>query len=279
MNGPAGRSREGQPTALFVSPHLDDAAFSCGGTMALLARRGWRVVLATVFTKTVPNPTGFALACQLDKGLPSEADYMALRREEDHQAAKLLGAEALHLDLPEAPHRGYDSAKDLFVGVREDDGVWREVAGRLKALLERYAPDALFAPQALGNHADHLQVVRTLGELGVAEGISWWRDAPYAIREPDARPAPLLPDGLAEEVAVDVAETLAAKLDACGAYATQIGFQFGGEEPMRCALSNFAAAEARRLNSLAAAEVFLPPFSHAAPDPHQPLARLRRTTY
>ena len=28
---------------LAVSPHLDDAAFSCGGTLARLARAGWEV--------------------------------------------------------------------------------------------------------------------------------------------------------------------------------------------------------------------------------------------
>ena len=69
------------PTALALSPHLDDAAFSCGGLLASLAQAGWRVVMATLFTGSVAEPKGFALACQLDKGLGPEIDYMALRRE------------------------------------------------------------------------------------------------------------------------------------------------------------------------------------------------------
>jgi len=246
-----------RPTALFVSPHLDDAVFSCGGTIALLARTGWRVVLATVFTRSVPNPTGFALACQLDKGLPASADYMALRRAEDSKAAWVLGAEPLHLDLPEAPHRGYGSAPELFAGVKATDGVWREVAERLEGFIEQRSPEATFAPQALGNHADHLQVVRALAELGVSGEVLWWRDAPYATRDPRARPSPLLPAD-AREAAVGVAATLAPKLDACAAYSTQIGFQFGGEEPMRREISGFAAAEARRLGvRWGVAEAFL----------------------
>ena len=56
-------------TALVLSPHLDDAAFSCGGLMALLADAGWRVCMATAFTRSVHPAEGFALACQLDKGL------------------------------------------------------------------------------------------------------------------------------------------------------------------------------------------------------------------
>ena len=95
-------------TALLVSPHLDDAAFSCGGLAAMLARAGWRVVIATLFTRSVHPATGFALACQRDKGLADEVDYMALRRAEDVSAVACLGAEAWHGDLPEAPHRGYD---------------------------------------------------------------------------------------------------------------------------------------------------------------------------
>ena len=59
---------------------------------------------------------------------------------------------------------------------------------------------------------------------------------------------------------MDVAEVLEAKLDACAAYATQLGFQFGGEESMRRALAKFASAEARRLCSPAPyAEALLVP--------------------
>lgn len=250
---------ESSNTALFVSSHLDDAAFSCGGTMARLARRGWYTVLATVFTKSVDEPTGFALECQLDKGLSADVDYMALRREEDLLFANRVGVgEVVWLDLPEAPHRGYDSAPALFSGVLERDEVWCEVTNRLAGLLETLAPDAVFAPQALGNHADHLQVVRAVRELGdPSSPVVWYRDAPYAAREPEARPSPLLPDGLAE-TATDIAETLDAKIHACAAYATQIGFQFGGEEGMRELLAGFAADEARRFDSPSpAAETFL----------------------
>ena len=80
------------PSALALSPHLDDAAFSCGGTLAALAAEGWEVVVATLFTASVEAPTGFALACQTDKGLPADADYMAIRRAEDAEACRRLEA-------------------------------------------------------------------------------------------------------------------------------------------------------------------------------------------
>ncbi|MDP9425395.1 MAG: PIG-L family deacetylase [Actinomycetota bacterium] len=253
-----------RPTALFVSPHLDDVAFSCGGTFALLAREGWKTVLVTVFTRSVPGPAGFALACQTDKGLLPEVDYMALRREEDREAARHLGAgETVWLDLPEAPHRGYNSAPEMFAGVLKRDEAWRDVAGLLEELLQTHAPKVIFAPQALGDHADHLQVVRAVRELSITPnaGVAWYRDAPYATRNPGSRPSPLLPSGLSEG-AVGIAATLEAKLDACASYKTQLGFQFGGKENMREALTTFAADEARRLVSrTTAAEVMLSPES------------------
>jgi LmbE family N-acetylglucosaminyl deacetylase len=211
-----------------VSPHLDDAAFSVGGTLAVLAAAEHEVTVVTCFTASVPDPAGFALACQLDKGLPADADYMALRRAEDDAAMALLGATPLHLPLPEAPHRGYTSAPDLFAGVHDGDEVWRDVA----AALEDLTADLWLAPQALGGHVDHLQVLRAVAALD--RPVLWWRDSPYVLRDPAAVPGPDLPGGLAE---VRPPQDLHRRADACACYATQLGFQFGGVDGMRTTLA------------------------------------------
>jgi LmbE family N-acetylglucosaminyl deacetylase len=211
-----------------VSPHLDDAAFSVGGTLAALADAGHEVTVVTCFTRTVPDPQGFALACQLDKGLPADADYMALRRDEDAAAMAVLGAVPLHLDLPEAPHRGYTSAPDLFAGVHEGDEVWRDV----RAALAGVPGDLWLAPQALGSHVDHLQVLRAVA--GTGRPVLWWRDSPYVLREPGAVPGPDLPAGLTP---LELPQDPGRRADACACYATQLGFQFGGVERMRAALA------------------------------------------
>ncbi len=211
-----------------MSPHLDDAAFSVGGTLATLAAAGHEVTVVTCFTASVPDPAGFALACQLDKGLPADADYMALRRAEDAAAMAVLGVTPVHLELPEAPHRGYDSAPDLFAGVHDGDDVHLDVA----AALDPLAADIWLAPQALGGHVDHLQVLRAVAALD--RPVLWWRDSPYVLRDPAAVPGPDLPAGLAE---VRLPQDLDRRADACACYATQLGFQFGGPERMRTALA------------------------------------------
>ena len=214
---------------LAVSPHLDDAAFSVGGALALLADAGHEVSVVTCFTASVPGPTGFALACQTDKGLGPEVDYMAVRRAEDAAAQAVLTTTVVHLPLREAPHRGYDSAAALFAGVRSDDLVWQELA----ALLQEFQADLWLAPQGLGAHVDHLQVVRAVAAL--ERPTAWWRDAPYVLKQPDAQPSPDLPSGLSPVVLPADRDRRA---DACACYVTQLGFQFGGRRRMRDALAD-----------------------------------------
>lgn len=212
-----------------MSPHLDDAAFSVGGTLAALADGGHDVQVVTCFTRSVAGPTGFALACQLDKGLDADVDYLALRRAEDRRAMEVLAVRSSLLDLPEAPHRGYESAPELFVGVRPGDDVWQEVLNGLDAL----DADLWLAPQGLGNHVDHLQVVRAVRALD--RPTAWWRDAPYVLREPGATPSPLLPSGLVERVPPQLATR---RVRACSCYASQVGFQFGGDAAMRTVMTD-----------------------------------------
>ena len=229
------------PTALVLSPHLDDAAFSCGGSMAQLADGGWRTVMATAFTATVLPVTGFALACQLDKGLGPDVDYMALRREEDRAAAAVLGvADVRWLGLPEAPHRGYASATALFGATREDDAVWRPLADQITALLQELRPDLVLAPQGLGNHVDHRQMIRAVRQAPPRD-LAFYRDTPYALRDTNAVSDHMTP-GL-RECAPGIAAGLERKVAASCAYRSQIGFQFGGPARLAAALREFAVRE------------------------------------
>ena len=229
-------------TILVLSPHLDDAAFSCGGLLAQFADAGMRVVVATVFTRSVPHPTGFALACQTDKGLGADVDYMALRREEDRRAMAILGAEPRWLDLPEAPHRGYHSAAALFAGpVAPEDTIVDAVADTFRLLQRDLRPDAVLIPSGIGQHIDHRQVIsaarRTIPDMAQV----YYRDAPYVIRNPSAPPAATL-SGF-ERTITEVSVGLDRKIAASAAYSSQLGFQFGGAGALEIALRAFAWAE------------------------------------
>lgn len=229
---------------LAVSPHLDDAAFSAGALLAGLVAAGAEVHVVTVFSGSVADPTGFALACQLDKGLAADVDYMAVRRGEDDAAMAALGTDGVHLPLREAPHRGYHSAAALFGPVvAGDEGCPEAVGAALSEFLDaRFggSVDLLLGPQALGDHVDHRHVRTAVDALARERGfpLARWADTPYVLR-----PGADTPVG---EPRYPTEEELDAKVEACAAYATQLGFQFDG-----------TAAMARALQSLP--ETFDPP--------------------
>ena len=238
------------PTALFLSPHLDDVAFSCGATLARLASSGWDCVLATAFTCSVIEPSGFALACQTDKGLAPGVDYMQLRRAEDTEFARIVRVHDLRwLDFAEAPHRGYRSAAELFGQPSTEDDVLATLFERLQALCDELQPHLLFAPLALGLHVDHVQLRQAVRKLECNAAVAWYRDLPYAMR------TEALASGAA--IALPIGGHLRMKLDGCAAYRSQIGFQFGSTRRMRAALATFAFDEGRAARLGQPAERFM----------------------
>lgn len=235
------------PNAIAISPHLDDAAFSCGGTLARLAASGWDVTICTIFTLSIANPTGFALACQLDKGLPPQADYMALRRAEDAEACRHLGAKSIWLSFAEAPHRGYNDAKSLFGPLRPSDDVTPHLASALEKVLAT-KPDLILGPQAIGSHVDHVQTVRALWRvLPKNIPVLWWIDFPYSTRL-HSHPGKPFNDvmNILPELRVDGDST--ARSSACAAYTSQVGFQFGNAEGLADALASAGSSETFRVS-------------------------------
>jgi LmbE family N-acetylglucosaminyl deacetylase len=210
---------------LAISPHLDDAAFSAGGLLAARAMLEWEVTVATCFTGNVARPTGFALACQLDKGLAADVDYMALRRAEDVVACRELGARAVHLPFLEAPHRGYSSAPMLFGPRLAEDDIVEPLATALAALVQAERPDLVLGPLCLGDHVDHHAVLDAMKRACTGYDILLWEDWPYADRQTRIAAAPALVQPL-------TANLRARRIAACAAYASQLGFQFGGVEAM-----------------------------------------------
>ena len=205
----------------------------------MLAAAGWRVTLATAFTRSVHPASGFALDCQLDKGLAPDVDYMALRRREDRAAADILGVADLRwLDLPEAPHRGYGSAPALFGPALPGDDVWMALVPLLGGLMAELAPELVLGPQGLGNHIDHRQMIRAIEHTIPHGALAFYRDTPYALRNPKALPTVTV--GGLQETEVAIGPGLERKVAAACAYASQVGFQFGGAPAAASALRAFA---------------------------------------
>lgn len=172
---------------IFVlSPHLDDAVFSCGGTIATSTRRGRRVTVVTTFAGDAP-PAPSLLARRLHRSWGLRRDVVARRRDEDRTALRFLGAELAHWDLPEAIYRvdprtgepRYRELSDLFeLPHPQDAEVLQQLVGRISGLSSEAA---LVVPLAVGGHVDH-QLVRQAAER-VRDGTRiYFEDYPYSAR-------------------------------------------------------------------------------------------------
>lgn len=215
---------------LVLSPHLDDAAFSLGPYLAETSKKN-KITVATVFTKTVKDLSDFAMACQLDKGLSCDVDYMNIRRKEDVEWSERIGVEIIHGLLPEAPHRGYNSAKELFGLITESLDFKYALKDWFFDLLQKTEPDVIFCPLGVGNHVDHVLVRQMVLDQGLNRILLFlYKDLPYAEHISFKLSDYILKDDNWIETSVSLSiESLEQAIYAAEAYKTQIKFQFGSK--------------------------------------------------
>jgi len=157
-----------------LSPHLDDAAFSLGATIAKCSRAGARVTVVTVFAG---DPISSRPAGDWDRraGFRSAGEAARARREEDRRACDLLGAVPLWLELEDEQY-----ARD-----RDADSVW----GVLEPILAE--ADAVLVPGFPLLNADHAWLAPlVLDRLPSPGRIGLYVEQPYATwyRRDRARP-------------------------------------------------------------------------------------------
>jgi LmbE family N-acetylglucosaminyl deacetylase len=152
-------------TTLIISPHLDDAVWSLGGSIAAWTAAGTRVVVATVYTAGPP----------LDEVAPEMrvfADY-ATRRAEDLAACASVGAEVRWLDQVErAFRRPYTTGLAYFTTPVARDG-FTALAAVTRALepLGALEPTRILVPLGVGNHVDHVEAMVAATDWALAHGL------------------------------------------------------------------------------------------------------------
>lgn len=210
---------------LVLAAHLDDGVLSCGGLIYQLCQAGQRVLVATVMAGDAQNPASdYAQSLRDRWALGASAE--AVRRAEDEAACAILGAESLHLPIPDCIYRGgadgqmyYQSDAEIFGPVHPGEaGLLEEVSRLLGGL-----PSAgeVLAPLTVGNHVDHI-FVRQAAERVFGARLVYYEDYPYAQKEGSVAQL-LAASGAAWEAEVrPLSEAaLAAKIEAILAYRSQ----------------------------------------------------------
>lgn len=151
------------PTVV-LSPHLDDAVLSC---WHVLGGPG-EVTVINVFAGFPPAGSEASWWDRLT-GATDSTVRMAERHAEDRAACAISGRTATYLEFLD---NQYDPS-----GQSVDD-----IASALRAVID---PEAVvYAPAALGDHADHEQVRAAALELASTGQRVWlYADHPHAVRD------------------------------------------------------------------------------------------------
>lgn len=155
--------------AVFISPHLDDAVFSCGGTIARLVDEG-PVLVFNLFTD-------FAEGVNWG-GLQSGP----ARYQEETNAAKFLGFESQNLGELDVLFRRepYKKLGNIFRPPIEEDIAWLPtLREKVFSKLAEIDYDQLYVPMGIGWHVDHVLTHLLFEPWAKRPNLFFYEDAPY----------------------------------------------------------------------------------------------------
>lgn len=148
--------------AIFVSPHIDDVVFSCGGTLAQACQRG-RVLVVSVFSHSGKTTT--------------------VRKKEEEATARLLGYEPMFLDFPDNIRRDWLGGLSFRMFRKEipkkEKGWCLRLAEKFENITSERSAPRFYFPLGVGGHVDHL-ICHQLGAS--SSNAFFFEDLPYAFR-------------------------------------------------------------------------------------------------
>ena len=244
-------------THIYLSPHPDDAVFSCGGMIHRQAESGGRVVVVTFCTGDPPGGPLSDFAQELHErwhpqSRPLAGEMVATRRREDVAAIDALGAQAVHLDLPDCIYRLnpatglplYASQAAIFGSLHPSElTLIRRTATKLSTLLHGFGRHHLYVPLGIGQHVDH-QLARRAAE--VSGGVyAYFEDYPYIAQESErwSGPASPGPHGrpLTPELIYLSEADLCARVDAMARYESQLSSFWTSRQNLDDAVRQFTS--------------------------------------
>src|SRR4030042_6498898 len=228
---------------IYLSPHFDDVALSCGGYVLEQVQSGDAVSIWTVCAGSAP--WGDLSQCEKERHLPwdTSQDATAQRRLEDIRSCHRLGATHLHFTIPDCIYRRHPHTGEfLYASEAALNGSLHPAAllniTSLKKEIERSIQTdvALISPLGLGNHVDH-QLTRLAAE-GL-DRIAWYyADYPYVLRWKEKLEQIEQEDWFSQVFPISQ-DGLLAWQDSIAAHASQISTFWASEAEMRQAVAGY----------------------------------------
>jgi LmbE family N-acetylglucosaminyl deacetylase len=182
---------------VYLSPHFDDVALSCGGLVHQQTAAGEQVLVITIFAGRPDYGNLGPFAREMHALWGNPPDILETRQAEDLQAMQTLGADYVRLGYLDALYRQerssgallYDDEEALFGPPdRSERYLPQELAEAIVELLplddppfdQAHAGLQLYAPLAAGGHVDHrLTFAAALHLVAAGFEVFFYEDLPY----------------------------------------------------------------------------------------------------
>jgi LmbE family N-acetylglucosaminyl deacetylase len=177
--------------ALFFSPHIDDAIFSCGGLILKLLKKKRKIAVVNIFTKANDHKlkTG-SIKKELKKyNFKSAKKLYSSRKRSEKEIAKKINIDVFFLDFEDGLFRKnkdeflYPNYECLFSGkINKDE---KDIFEKIKAKVLPYIENCnkkteIYLPLGVGKHIDHIITKKVVKKLGKNLNTFLWEDVPYS---------------------------------------------------------------------------------------------------
>ena len=171
---------------IYLSPHFDDVALSVGGLLWEQSQAGEQVSIWTICGGDLPRGEFSSFAEGLHKRWETGAESISIRRAEDKESCRLLGAESVHFSIPDCIYRRspksnkhlYGSEQALWIPVHPDEEpLVTQITAEMSKKLQPNTQ--VVCPMTLGKHVDH-RLTRMAAER-MELPLLFYADYPYVL--------------------------------------------------------------------------------------------------
>lgn len=231
--------------AIYLSPHLDDAALSCGGQIYDLTAQAKPVLVVTVMAGDPADAAASSYVQSLHQRWQLDSDAVQARRAEDVAACHTLGTDWEHWDFLDCIYRVepgtnrplYTSDADIFGTI---DAAEFDLVGKLSSRLAQLPGcNRVFAPLTLGNHVDHQLTRQAAEQCFSISNLYYYEDYPYARHYSAEKLTAQDPKNL-QPATIELTESaVKARIQAIKCYKSQLSTFFQDEEDLEKQLRFF----------------------------------------
>lgn len=202
--------------ALFISPHIDDIAFSLGGILLKFITRYPTFIVNVFSTSRYAYRTTHS----------NSESVTRMRTQEERLFNQATACDTVSLGFQDASMLNHTDTSEVYTNFY--DRRYKSVCTALQQQLSQLRPTYLFVPLSLGGHIDHkmvFDIITHRTRYSSATQIFYYEDLPYAYFESEERRQAYMQKRLLKGLVrhrIDITAQMACKLKNAHLYASQV---------------------------------------------------------